>query len=169
MMGSFEENMLDRVFKFLNKNYNNERFSIFVNRSSDYKYSYFVYDDHREYETFIVEGNDYRQIKNDIVCTLNKKDKEIVIEKDDIKTDFNKICTSLCKMIEEKDKRYGNSALQPLGIFAKHHNYGSRLDEKLARVKNSDELRKNDVADIIGGLILICKDKGWNNFDDQID
>lgn len=83
--------------------------------------------------------------------------------------EFKDIFNSLCKMVTEKDKRYGNSALQPLEIFAKHHNYGSRLDEKLARVKNSDELRKNDVADIIGGLILICKDKGWNNFDDQID
>ena len=28
---------------------------------------------------------------------------------------------------------------------------------------------KNDVADLIGGLALICKDKGWNNFYDQID
>lgn len=83
--------------------------------------------------------------------------------------EFKKITSSICKMVEEKNKRYGESALQPLDIFNKHHNYGSRLDEKLARVKNSDELRKNDVADIIGGLILICKDKGWNNFDDQID
>ena len=30
--------------------------------------------------------------------------------------------------------------------------------KKLARVKNSDKLRKNDVADIIGGLMLLCKD-----------
>jgi len=76
---------------------------------------------------------------------------------------------SLCKMQIEKDKRYANSALQPLNIFAKHHPYGSRLDEKLARVKNSDELRKNDVADIIGGCMLLCKDRGWNNFDDLVD
>lgn len=82
---------------------------------------------------------------------------------------FDEIYASLLHMQKIKDARYGNSALKPLDIFAKHHNYGSRLDEKLARVKNSDELRKNDVADIIGGLILICKDKGWTNFDDLID
>lgn len=82
---------------------------------------------------------------------------------------FSEVTQSLAKMLEIKNSRYGESALTPLDIFAKHHSYGSRLDEKLARVKNSDELRKNDVADLLGGLILICKDKGWNNFDDQID
>lgn len=82
---------------------------------------------------------------------------------------FQKAYQSLCRMQIEKDKRYGNSALKPLDIFAKHHTYGSRIDEKLARVKNSDELRKNDVADIIGGLMLLCRDRGWDNFEDLID
>lgn len=86
------------------------------------------------------------------------------------KDNFFKTATeSLCKMLEAKNKAYGESALKPLDIFAKHHPYGSRLDEKVARVKNSSELRKNDVADIIGGLFLICKDKGWSDFTDLID
>ena len=96
--------------------------------------------------------------KEELLCETLKEEKS-----------FKAIFNSLCKMLEIKDAKYGNSALKPLGIFAKHHNYGSRLDEKLARVKNSDDLRKNDVADIIGGLVLICKDKEWFNFDDQID
>ena len=82
---------------------------------------------------------------------------------------FDKAYKSLCKMQQAKNKNYGESALQPLDIFAKHHNYGSRLDEKLARVKNCTDLRKNDVADIIGGLMLICKDRSWDNFEDLID
>lgn len=82
---------------------------------------------------------------------------------------FDRAYRSLCHMQIEKDKRYANSALKPLQIFAKHHPYGSRIDEKLARVKSSEELRKNDVADIIGGLMLLCKDRGWDNFDDLID
>ena len=82
---------------------------------------------------------------------------------------FKKAYLSLCDMQIDKDKKYANSALQPLNIFAKHHPYGSRLDEKLARVKNSDELRKNDVADIIGGCMLLCKDRGWDDFSDLID
>jgi hypothetical protein len=82
---------------------------------------------------------------------------------------FEKAYTSLMKMQIEKNKRYGESALKPLDIFAKHHAYGSRIDEKLSRVKGSDELRKNDVADIIGGIMLLCKDRGWDNFEDLID
>lgn len=82
---------------------------------------------------------------------------------------FDKAYASLARMQNEKNKRYGESALNPLDIFAKHHPYGSRLDEKLARVKNSDVLRKNDLADIVGGIMLICKDKGFDNFDDLID
>lgn len=82
---------------------------------------------------------------------------------------FDKAYASLARMQKEKNKRYGESALKPLDIFAKHHLYGSRLDEKLARIKNSDELRKNDLADIIGGIMLMCKDKGWDNFDELID
>lgn len=82
---------------------------------------------------------------------------------------FKTATESLCKMLEAKNKAYGESALKPLDIFAKHHPYGARIDEKLSRVKNSSELRKNDVADIIGGLLLICKDKGWDDFTDLID
>ena len=85
------------------------------------------------------------------------------------KFDFDKAYASLAAMQKEKDKKYGNSALKPLDIFSKHHPYGSRLDEKLARVKNCDELRKNDVADLIGGLMVICQSKGWDNFEDLID
>lgn len=82
---------------------------------------------------------------------------------------FDRAYASLCRMQKEKNKRYGESALKPLDIFAKHHPYGARLDEKLARVQNSSELRKNDLADIIGGIMLICKDKGFDNFEDLID
>ena len=82
---------------------------------------------------------------------------------------IKEIYASLQNMQETKDKAYGNSALRPLDIFAKHHPYGSRLDEKLARVKNCEDLRKNDVADLIGGLVLICQDNDWTNFDDLID
>lgn len=88
---------------------------------------------------------------------------------DNIEGEFDKITSSICEMLKEKDKRYGNAALNPLEIFAKHHKYGARIDEKLMRVKNSEVLRKNDVADIIGGLILICKYLSWTDFSDQID
>ena len=117
------------------------------------------------------------QVDNNIIFTgwFNTEDipelafeqfKELYMKEEDF---FDKAYKSLCKMQQAKNKNYGESALQPLDIFAKHHNYGSRLDEKLARVKNCTDLRKNDVADIIGGLMLICKDRSWDNFEDLID
>jgi len=104
-------------------------------------------------------------------CILSEGKWAEIISKPEVKEkDFFETATSsICKMLQAKNKAYGESALKPLDIFAKHHNYGSRLDEKLARVKNSEELKKNDVADIIGGLLLICKDKGWSDFTDLID
>lgn len=79
---------------------------------------------------------------------------------------------SLNTLLQEKNKRYGNAALNPLGIFNKNSATDGiliRLDDKLQRVKNSDILRKNDIADIMGYLTLLCVEKEWTNFDDLID
>lgn len=87
---------------------------------------------------------------------------------EELKNDFKDITDSIAKLLEYKNKQYGNSALEPLQIFGGKCTYGSRVDEKLARVKNSKELRKNDIADILGGLVLICREKKWNNFDEYL-
>lgn len=77
-----------------------------------------------------------------------------------------------------KNKRYGNAALEPLGVFSRHIKTENsealngilvRLDDKLKRVKHGDEIRKNDVSDLMGYLALLCVEKGWTNFDDLID
>lgn len=116
--------------------------------------------------TIMTWANSFGEISGDYEELTFKQFKEKYMKEEDF---FEKAYSSLCKMQQAKNRNYGESALQPLDIFAKHHNYGARLDEKLARVKNCTELRKNDVADIIGGLMLICKDKGWDNFEDLID
>lgn len=85
---------------------------------------------------------------------------------------FKQITTSLCELLTEKNKRYGNAALKPLGVFNKNNASAGiqiRLDDKLMRVKNSKELRKNDVADIMGYLVLLCADKDWMDFSELID
>lgn len=72
----------------------------------------------------------------------------------------------------EKNKRYGNSALQPLAIFSKQDASSSisvRIDDKLSRIKNSPTLRKNDVFDLIGYCTLLCVNQGWTDFDELID
>lgn len=67
-----------------------------------------------------------------------------------------------------KNEKYGDSALKPLGIFARHiknvpENTASilvRIDDKLSRVKNADSLRTNDISDIIGYCTLLLISMG---------
>jgi hypothetical protein len=82
------------------------------------------------------------------------------------------VTESLCHLLLEKNRRYGNSALQPLNIFSKEgaaDQICTRLDDKLSRIKNSTQIRKNDVAYIMGYLLLLCVQNDWTNFDDLID
>lgn len=94
-----------------------------------------------------------------------------------MKEQIEAVYASHMNMLKEKNKRYGNSALEPVGVFGKHVKAGEdatnsiliRLDDKLARVRNADELRKNDVSDIIGYLMLLSIGSGWDDFSDQVD
>jgi len=92
-------------------------------------------------------------------------------------SDIERTIENLKKFLLEKNKRYGNSALEPLSIFTSHikgedqalNNMLVRLDDKLKRIQNSEELRKNDIADIMGYLVLLCVNQGWDDFSDLID
>ena len=82
------------------------------------------------------------------------------------------ICDGMKALLLEKNRRYGDSALAPLRVFSKldpSQGIRVRLDDKLARVRNGDTLRKNDAADIIGYMVLLCAAEGWTGFDDLID
>jgi hypothetical protein len=91
---------------------------------------------------------------------------------------IKKTCDSLKNFLLEKNKRYGDSALEPLDIFNNVIKNEPdivvkgiliRLLDKLKRIKNADILRKNDVIDIIGYFTLICVKKEWTDFNDLID
>lgn len=83
------------------------------------------------------------------------------------------ICDSMKDLLLYKNGKYGDSALNPLGIFTKHldgcnENTASilvRLDDKLSRVKNASELRINDVADIVGYCTLLLISMGASEDD----
>lgn len=79
---------------------------------------------------------------------------------------FKQITDSIASLLEYKNEKYGNSALEPLNVFQGKCKVGQRLDDKLARVQNNITLQKNDVADLIGYLFLVCKENDWNNFDE---
>jgi len=85
------------------------------------------------------------------------------------KPDFKKITDSIADLLLYKNIKYGNAALEPMDIFQGKCKVGQRLDDKIARVKNNAELQKNDIADLIGYLALVCVEKGWDNFDEFMD
>lgn len=96
----------------------------------------------------------------------------------DAQEKISKVADSLRDFLKEKNRRYGNSALEPLMVFTSHvsenntaavNNFYTRLDDKLSRIKNSENLRKNDIADLIGYLMLLCVNNGWEDFSDLID
>lgn len=84
---------------------------------------------------------------------------------------IQKVTESLNDLLQEKNKRYGNSALEMLdGIdYTVEDGIKIRLVDKLKRIINSKDLRKNDVADAIGYLTLLCVYKDWTSFKDLID
>lgn len=73
------------------------------------------------------------------------------------------ICDSIKDLLLYKNKKYGDSALNPNNIFYKGDSTNSikiRLDDKIGRIKNCEETRINDVADVVGyGILLMASMK----------
>jgi len=70
------------------------------------------------------------------------------------------VLDSIEKMLIEKNRKYGNSALEPLGVFSQlsaKEGLLIRIDDKLKRIKNGS-LEKDDedvINDLIGYLVLL--------------
>jgi len=63
------------------------------------------------------------------------------------------------RLLQYKNKKYGNSALEPMRCFSQseENDIYSRLDEKLARVKNrprGTDANPGDVIDVMGYCAL---------------
>jgi hypothetical protein len=70
------------------------------------------------------------------------------------------VLDSIEKMLIDKNRKYGNSALEPLGVFSQlsaKEGLLIRIDDKLKRIKNGS-LEKDDedvINDLIGYLVLL--------------
>lgn len=83
--------------------------------------------------------------------------------------EIKKVSDALHDLLQYKNAKYGDSAINPIKVFSKVNaetGLLQRLDDKIARITNSPELRKNDIADVMGYLILLCVVKEWDNFDE---
>jgi len=91
---------------------------------------------------------------------------------DDTQLKIIAVTDALKEFLCEKNRRYGDSAIHPMHVFSKEsagEQLCVRLDDKLSRIKNSNELRKNDLIDTLGYMVLLCIENDWLDFEDQID
>jgi hypothetical protein len=82
---------------------------------------------------------------------------------DNVQKEIRKVCDDIAELLITKNRKYGNSALQPSRIFSKAspiEQINVRIDDKLSRIKNQQEDEDEDVEkDMVGYLILkmVCK------------
>jgi hypothetical protein len=75
-------------------------------------------------------------------------------------TQVSEVLIEIKDLLISKNQKYGNSALEPLGVFSKltpKQALFVRIDDKLKRIKNGS-LEKDDedvVNDLIGYLVLL--------------
>lgn len=70
-----------------------------------------------------------------------------------------KECENIKALLLQKNKEYGDSAINPVRIFSSCdtlEQINIRLDDKLSRIKNKGgkEIKEDTVLDLIGYLIL---------------
>lgn len=74
--------------------------------------------------------------------------------------EVSEILIEIKDLLISKNKKYGNSALEPLGVFSQlsaKEGLLVRIDDKLKRIKNGS-LEKDDedvINDLIGYLVLL--------------
>ena len=114
----------------------------------------------------ISEGENMKDRTN----TRDLNEEEIMLTESQL--DIIRCMDSMKEFLLEKNRRYGDSALHPKRMFSKattDEQILVRLDDKISRIQNSDELRKNDIADMLGYLTLLCVSKRWTDFSDLLD
>jgi hypothetical protein len=76
------------------------------------------------------------------------------------------VCDNIKNMLINKNKSYGDSALDPIRIFSKANSDEQikiRIDDKLSRISRGSEFYgDNDLDDLIGYLILLKVSKVYN-------
>lgn len=115
---------------------------------------------------------DVRHQIKDILTLQYLNDSEHASDINPSKKPHQDVLEAMVKLLDYKNDKYGNSANSPLRIFSKadaEEGIAVRLDDKIGRIKNSKELRKNDISDMIGYLALLCVDKGWTDFSEFMD
>lgn len=72
--------------------------------------------------------------------------------------DIATVCDELKELLLEKNRKYGDSALNPVRVFSKASTLEQlkvRMDDKLSRLRNAqDDDDEDPITDLIGYLVL---------------
>lgn len=84
-----------------------------------------------------------------------------MVEKDP-KTLISDECNAVCTLLHVKNREYGNSALEPIGVFSglsAEEQLRVRIDDKLKRIQTTrgqaTEIHEDTEQDLLGYLILL--------------
>lgn len=81
------------------------------------------------------------------------------MQENNFEVNIKKELSKIGEMLIDKNRKYGNSALEPLRVFSKASSKEQilvRLDDKLSRLKNQQIDEDEDVInDLIGYLFLL--------------
>tara|TARA_R100000479_G_C6258270_1_gene154927 strand:+ start:42 stop:572 length:531 start_codon:yes stop_codon:yes gene_type:complete len=96
----------------------------------------------------------------DEITTGLNIDKWKVPENADFGWHLDKVTESITQLLKEKNAAYGNTALNPLGIFSKlgaSEAIKARIDDKLARIANKglNDDTEDTARDLVGYLLLL--------------
>ena len=79
-------------------------------------------------------------------------------EEPDTESRIRSECEAIADMLVAKNRRYGNSALEPLRVFSRadaREQILVRIDDKLSRIRNQHGDDEDAVLDLIGYLVLL--------------
>tara|TARA_R100000030_G_scaffold55450_1_gene41788 strand:- start:301 stop:873 length:573 start_codon:yes stop_codon:yes gene_type:complete len=91
---------------------------------------------------------------------IKKKARWKVPKDADFAWHLDKVAKSITDLLKEKNAAYGNTALNPLGIFSKlgaAEAIKARIDDKLARISNKglNDDTEDTARDLVGYLLLL--------------
>jgi len=79
-------------------------------------------------------------------------------DQEKVQEEIKNVCSGVTELLISKNKKYGNSALEPRRIFSKAspiEQINVRIDDKLSRIANRQSDEDEDVEkDLIGYLVL---------------
>ena len=89
----------------------------------------------------------------------NTQDNIKTIPRNKVEQAIQEECIRVTSLLIEKNRSYGNSALNPVRIFSHSDTTEQlkvRIDDKLSRFMNGDNtFKENDLDDLMGYLVLL--------------